>query len=64
MAAFNIQEALIWKEKIELVIDQVDYNIRFLCIMYHPFGILRTNDYWMNKIASYEYIFLIRKALK
>jgi hypothetical protein len=23
MAAFNIQEALIWKEKIELVIDQV-----------------------------------------
>lgn len=25
MAAFNIQEALIWKEKIELVIDQVQY---------------------------------------
>lgn len=23
MAAFNIQEALIWKEKIEMVIDQV-----------------------------------------
>lgn len=23
MAAFNIQEALIWKEKIESVIDQV-----------------------------------------
>jgi hypothetical protein len=23
MAAFNIQEALLWKEKIELVIDQV-----------------------------------------
>jgi len=23
MAAFNIQEALIWKEKIEYVIDQV-----------------------------------------
>lgn len=27
MAAFNIQEALIWKEKIELIIDQVQYVI-------------------------------------
>lgn len=26
MAAFNIQEALIWKEKIEYVIDQVCYK--------------------------------------
>lgn len=25
MAAFNIQEALIWKEKIEMVIDQVQH---------------------------------------
>lgn len=25
MAAFNIQEALIWKEKIEYVIDQVSF---------------------------------------
>lgn len=35
MAAFNIQEALIWKEKIELVIDQVYYLIHSgnLCLL-------------------------------
>ena len=32
MAAFNIQEALIWKEKIEQVIDQV-------IIFYSPFEV-------------------------
>lgn len=26
MAAFNIQEALIWKEKIESIIDQVVFS--------------------------------------
>lgn len=35
MAAFNIQEALIWKEKIEFVIDQVKYLIHSgnLCLL-------------------------------
>lgn len=34
MAAFNIQEALIWKEKIESVIDQVctPNYILFCCL--------------------------------
>ena len=31
MAAFNIQEALIWKEKIEMVIDQVRHVETLSC---------------------------------
>ena len=38
MAAFNIQEALIWKEKIESVIDQVDFlSVNF---SFHKFLLL------------------------
>lgn len=37
MAAFNIQEALIWKEKIELVIDQVCFIFKQSFWILHVF---------------------------
>lgn len=39
MAAFNIQEALIWKEKIESVIDQVRPHLLILTNMLYPYVI-------------------------
>lgn len=39
MAAFNIQEALIWKEKIESVIDQVCPHLLIFTNMLYPYVI-------------------------
>lgn len=40
MAAFNIQEALIWKEKIEYVIDQVCFIELHNPIMFFKYGLI------------------------
>lgn len=42
MAAFNIQEALTWKEKIEIVIDQVEFSSFLLFLFVLSLGGLQS----------------------
>ncbi|KAL1829874.1 hypothetical protein ACET3Z_008286 [Daucus carota] len=52
MAAFNIQEALIWKEKIELVIDQHQESLAANGKKYQSFGYKSGRDNGRNGSSS------------
>jgi len=56
MAAFNIQEALIWKEKIEYVIDQVCFKRLHNPIMVIDCGLISMFLNFLLKFISLMYI--------